>query len=339
MSGSAAGPASAPPLARAVAERALSPSDDPALDGAVRRLAGAAGDALVGLVFFGSRRTGAALANVFSAYDLFVVVEGYRAFYDPLRRAGLTGKRPGVLAVVSGWLPPTQCSLRLEAEGIHVKASVIRYDTWRRETSALRRDHFCIGRLCQPTRILHFRDEDARGHLLEGLVSSHRETWQWSRPWLPPAFDADAYGRSTLCTSMRWEVRPEPAGRADALWEAQRDLQIPVFEALLQELAERGEVAPASGRPGTFAPARPVGRAERVRLEHYFRRSIVRATARWLKHTVTFEGWLDYIVRKASRHTGEAIELTDRERRWPGVFLWGRLFRYLRDKNRKGSPR
>ncbi len=65
----------------------------------------------------------------------------------------------------------------------------------------------------------------------------------------------------------------------------------------------------------------------------------MRSTSRWLKHTVTFEGWLDYIVRKASRHTGEPIELTDRERRWPWVFLWGRLFAFLRSKNRKGSPR
>jgi hypothetical protein len=336
---SGAGPAAASPLARAVAERALSPSEDPALDGAARRLAAAAGDTLVGLVFFGSRRTGASLANAFSAYDLFVVVEGYRAFYESLRRAGLTGKRPGLMALVSGWLPPTQCSLRFEAEGVHGKASVIRCDTWRRETSARRRDHFCIGRLCQPTRILHFRDEDARRLLLEGLISSHRETWKWARPWLPRTFDADAYGRSALGTSMRWEVRPEPAGRAEALWEAQRGLQIPVFEALLGELEERGEVDAVPGRRGAFAPRRPVGSAERFRLEHYFRRSIVRATARWLKHVVTFEGWLDYIVRKASRHSGAAIELADRERRWPWIFLWGRLFRYLRDKDRKGSPR
>ncbi len=335
---SGAGPAAIAPLARAVAERALSPPDHPALDAAARRLSAAAGDTLVGLVFFGSRRTGAALANAWSAYDVFVVVEGYHAFYDRLRRAGLTGKRPGLMALVSRWLPPTQFSLRFEAEGVHVKASVIRFDTWRRETSGRRRDHFCIGRLCQPTRILYFRDEDARGLLLEGLVLSHRETWNWARPWLPPSFDADSYGRSALRTSMRWEVRPEPAGRADALWEAQRVLQIPVFDVLLRELGERGEVAPVSGRPGTFAPARPGGRAGRVRLEHYFRRSIVRATARWLKHVVTFEGWLDYILRKASRHTGEPIALTEREHRWPWVFLWGRLFRYLRDKDHKGSP-
>ena len=329
----------ASPLDRAVAERALSPSSDPALESAVRRLVAAAGDSLFGLVFFGSRRTGAARANARSAHDVFVVVEAYRPFYDALRRAGLTGKRPSLVALVSRWLPPTQYSLRFEAESVHVKASVIRLDTLRRETSSRRRDHFCIGRLCQPTRVLSFRDQDARGHLLEGLVSAHRETWRWSRPWLPPTFDARAYGLSALRTSMRWEVRPEPAGRADALWEAQEGLQVSVFEALLGELAEGGEVVAVPGEPGRFAPTRPVGRAERARLQAYFRRSIARSTSRWLKHTVTFEGWLDYIVRKASRHTGEPIELTDRERRWPLVFLWGRAFGYLRSKNRKGRPR
>ena len=336
MSGT--GSDSASPLVRAVAERALSPSGDPALDAAVRRLVAATVDSLFGLVFFGSRRTGAARANAWSAYDLFVVVEAYRPFYEALRREGLTGKPPALVSLVSRWLPPTQYSLRFEAEGVHVKAAVIRADTFRRETSARRRDHFCIGRLFQPTRILHFRDEDARGHLLEGLVSAHRETWRWARPWLPPTFGASEYGLSALRTSMSWEIRPEPAGRADALWQAQESLQAPVFEALLRELTDRGEVVPVPGEPGAVTPARGVGWAERLRLEAYFRRSIVRSTTRWLKHTVTFEGWLDYIVAKASRHTGQEIVLTDRERRWPWVFLWGRLFRYLRTRNRKGSP-
>jgi len=334
---SGAGPA-ASPLARAVTEQSLSPSNDPALDAAVRRLVSAAGPALAGLVFFGSRRTGAAQRDAWSAHDAFVIVEDYRGFYEALSRAGLTGKKPGPMALVSGWLPPTQYSLRFEDLGIHVKAAVLRYDTYRRETSGHRRDHFCIGRLFQPTRLLHARDETARQGILEGLVEAHRETWVWSRPWLPERFDAEAYGRSALRTSMRWEVRPEPAGRADTLWEAQRPLQLPVFEVLLEELASRGELAPFPGAAEEWAPTRPVGARERLSLELYFRRSIVRSTSRWLKHTVTFEGWLDYIVRKASRHSGEPIELTERERRWPLVFLWGRVFRYLRSRNRKGSP-
>jgi hypothetical protein len=47
---------------------------------------------------------------------------------------------------------------------------------------------------------------------------------------------------------------------------------------------------------------------------------------------VTFEDWLEYIRRKAERHTGQEIVFTDRERRMPLVFLWPRVFRYLRDK-------
>ncbi|HXK08719.1 MAG TPA: hypothetical protein VMT70_03655 [Vicinamibacteria bacterium] len=324
------------PLARAVEERALSPSDDAALDSAVRRLVSASGDALVGLLFFGSRRTGAARGRGFGAHDAFVVVESYRPFYEALRRAGLTGKRPAIVSLVSRWLPPTQYSLRFGPEGVHIKAAVIRFDTFRRETSARRRDHFCIGRLCQPSRILHARDEDVRRRLLADLVSAHRETWRWARPWLPETFDGEAYGRSALRTSMRWEVRPEPAGRADALWEAQRPEQVPVLEALLGELAAAGEVAPAGDSPGWMRPSRPVVAVERLGLELYFRRSLVRATARWLKHTLTFEGWLEYILAKANRHAGEPIALTERERRWPWIFLWARLFRYLRTRDRRG---
>lgn len=328
----------ASPLARAVTEQALSPSNDPALDAAVRRLVAATGPSLTGLVFFGSRRTGAARKDAWSAHDAFVIVEDYRGFYEALSRAGLTGKSPGLMSLVSRWLPPTQFSLRFEDLGIHVKSAVLRTDTWRRETSRHRSDHFCIGRLFQPTRLLHARDEAARQGMLNGLIEAHRATWAWSRPWLPEPLDADAYGRSALRTSMRWEVRPEPSGRADALWEAQRSLQLPVFEVLLAELADRGELVPSRGAASGWALTRPVGAWERLCLELYFRRSIVRATSRWLKHTVTFEGWLEYILRKASRHTGEPVELTPRERRWPAVFLWGRLFRYLRTKNRKGSP-
>jgi hypothetical protein len=53
---------------------------------------------------------------------------------------------------------------------------------------------------------------------------------------------------------------------------------------------------------------------------------------------VSFEGWLDYIVRKASRHAGQPIELTPRERRFPLLLLWGRVWRYLRHKDDKETP-
>lgn len=323
-------------LGEAVAARALSAGDDAALDDAVRRLVAAAGDSLEGIVFFGSRRTGAAGANQWSAYDLFVLVESYRPFYERVRQAGLSGKDPALMSAVSPWLPPTQFSLRFEPPGLHVKAAVIRLDTFCRETSSRRRDHFCIGRLFQPSRILYARDPGVQGQVLRAVVSAHEETWDWIRPWLPGRFDAEAYGLAALRLSMSWEVRPEPAGRADALWAVQRDEQLPVFDALLAGLAQRGDVVLASDAPVAWAACRPVRWHERASLVLYFRWSLVRATTRWLKHTLSFEGWLDYILRKANRHSGEPTRLTEREKRWPWIFLWGRLFRYLR---RRSEPR
>jgi hypothetical protein len=316
--------------------RALSPESDPNLREAAEHLAAAAGEALDGLVFFGSRRTGAAAANAWSAYDVFVIVRRYRPFYEAMDRAGLSGKAPGFLSPLSRWLPPTQYSIRSAGSSVHLKAAVIRTDTFHRETSPRRRDHFCIGRLFQPVRILHARDESTQAALLGDLVSAHEATWAWSRPWLPASFDADVYGGNALAVSMSWEVRPEPPGRAAALWEAQREEQIPVFEALLEELARRGEVIPA-GPDGTWSAVRPVTGGETFRLKLYFRRSIVRSTTRWLKHVLSFEGWLDYILRKANRHGGEPLELSARERRWPLIYIWPRLVRYLRARKHGGS--
>jgi hypothetical protein len=324
-------------LREAVQARVLSGEEDEALEEAVGRLVKAARGTLDGLVFFGSRRTGAARANVWSAYDVFVIVPRYRSFYAALHEAGLSGKRAPFLAALSCWLPPTQYSIRFDDLPVHLKAAVIRTDDFRRETSPRRADHFCIGRLFQPSRILYARDEALRAALVDDLVSAHVETWVWSRPWLPSRFDADGYGANALEVSMSWEVRPEPPGRARALWRAQRVEQEPVFEVLLNELASRGELVPAADPPGVWRATRPAGAWERWRLKVYFRRSMLRATTRWLKHVLSFEDWLEYILRKAQRHGGEPIQLSTRERRWPLIFLWPRLFRYLRARRGKGS--
>jgi hypothetical protein len=164
-------------------------------------------------------------------------------------------------------------------------------------------------------------------------VEAHLETFGWVRPWLPPSFDVDGYCRTLLRVSMSREIRPEPEGRAEALWLAQRDELREVYGVLLADLAAAGELHVEAA--GTYALARHVGRGERLRKRIYFRWSMVRATLRWFKYVVTFEDWLDYIRHKAERHTGQPIELTQREQRWPLLFLWPRLVRYLRQKDKR----
>ena len=42
-----------------------------------------------------------------------------------------------------------------------------------------------------------------------------------------------------------------------------------------------------------------------------------------------YDDWLDYVVRKVERRSGVTLELTERERRWPLLFLWPKALRYI----------
>jgi hypothetical protein len=292
-------------------------------------------DSVRGVVFFGSRRTEAS-PDRFSAYDFFVVVRAYRPFYASLKSAGRVRRRPGLLAALNRVLTPSQLSLTLPdgAGGeLHAKCAIVSLEDLARETSPSRRDHFIIGRLFQPSEVLFAEDEQVEDALLEALLSAHAETYRWVRPWLGDAFDAEDYCRTLLQVSMSREIRPEPtASRASALHRAQRAEQVPLYSLLLRDLLAEGELRVVGEGP-TYSLVRRASAIERLRLQLYFQTSLVRATLRWFKHVLTFEDWLDYILRKVRRHVGEEIVLSPRERAWPLVFLWPRLFRYLRHKN------
>lgn len=328
-------------LRRTICARALPAEPPPEARALAEAVAHVGGASVLGIVFFGSRKSQAG-PDPWSAYDLFVLTRGYRDFYESLGAAGILHRRAWLGAALNVVLPPNQVSIKVpagpDADVRHAKCAVISLDALVHETSERRHDHFCSGRLFQPTEILFARDEANRERILDALLSAHVLTYSWVRPWLPERFDVEAYCRTLLRVSMGWEIRPEPEGRAAMLWEAQQEALCEVYALLLAELAAAGELQ--AHPDASFSLTRPVGWWERWRSEAYFRWSLVRATVRWLKYIVTFEGWMPYIIRKAERHTGQEIVLTPRERRWPWIFLWGRFFRYLRDKDRmKGGPR
>jgi len=323
-------------LGALVAERATQAAEDPGPRALAEGLVAQADGTIQVLLFFGSRRSGAH-TDRFSAYDLFVLVDDYRSFYRALRRSGAVTRPALLLAAVSRLLPPSQVSFRTgpAAEELQAKCAIISARQFERETGSARRDHFCVARLFQATQLLYARDLSARQLTLRGLERAHRLTFEWVRPWLPESFDAADYTRKLLEVSLAAEIRPEPTGRSRLLWEAQSEYLLAVYPELLRELGEAGQLT--SLPEGRYRLPRPISARQRLSVRTYFAWSLLRATARWAKHMLTFEGWLDYIARKATRHTGQAIQLTSRERRWPLVFLWPRVVRYLRAKNRMGK--
>ena len=321
-----------PELAAAVRDRVLAPDPSPEAAALARHVVEIAGDSVSAIVFFGSRKS-RARPDPYSAYDLFVVITDARAFYDRLAARGAVRRSGAVLAALQAVLPPNQISLAVASgeAAPRAKCAVVTDAMLRRQTSEKRDDHFCLGRLFQPTEILYAAPGREDG-ILAALVQAHALTWAWGRPSLPARFDVGEYCRTLLRVSFAAEIRPEPEGRAQALFEAQEQYLRPVYGALLGALARAGELREES--PGVYSVVRPVGFYERLRLAAYFRWSMVRATVRWAKYVITFDDWLEFIVRKARRHTGQDIVLTERERRMPLVFLWPRVIQYLRHKDR-----
>jgi hypothetical protein len=284
------------------------------------------------LVFFGSRKT-RARTDQYSAYDFFLLTHDYSSLYRSLQSSGSVHRPAWLLTFFNAFLPPNVISIRPPRDTggqWRAKCAVATVDRFLRETSAARHDHFFLGRMFQPVEIVHAGDDQARQRVESGLASARALTYAWIRPWLPATFDVEAYCRTLLRVSLSREIRPEPKLRADALWVVQKEYMLPVYGRILADLARSGELL---DRGGAFALARPVSTGERLRIGWYFRWSMVRATARWAKYMVTFDDWLEYILRKARRHSGQDIVLTPRERRLPLVFLWPRVIRYLRHKD------
>lgn len=255
-------------------------------------------------------------------------------FYRAMRGAGLLHRSPRVLSVLDPLLPPTQ--IRLARDPWLVKASVLSLEALRRATSDRRKDQFLAGRLFQDVHVVWARDEHFEKHVEDAVESARLVTLDWVRPDLPATFTSEEYLRQLFRTSFRFEVRPEAGGRADALSSAQAPRLVPIFEVVLKRLTAQGRLKEAGqgvySLPGTVTDSGTFGR--RVFMEW----SRVRATARWPKHAITFDGWLDYLVKKAERHSGETIVLGAWERRLPFVFLWPRVFRFLARQRGKGRP-
>jgi hypothetical protein len=179
------------------------------------------------------------------------------------------------------------------------------------------------------------RDSRVRDIVVDSLLEARARTFDWGRAYLPPRFEVDSYCRVLLETSFGAEVRPEGPERIRALLSAQRETMVRMYAELLRSLAEE-RILTREGKVYTD-PAAP-GALGRLRVGLYFRRSKLRATLRWLKYMALYDDWQDYLLRKLERRSGVHVELTERERRWPLIFLWPKAIRYHRTRPQRRDP-
>lgn len=283
-------------------------------------LARAFGASTVAVLHYGSRAQGRK-PRADSAFDFFVIVDDYRQAYTSLAATVGTSYSASLATRLARRLPPNVIAV---SRG---KVCVLSCAHFLQACSDRARDHFTHGRLMQVVRLTWARDAGAADMVAGAIASVRAHTFAWGRPSLPARFTVDDYLYTILRRSLAGEIRPETGDHARTLLAPQEDELRPVYAALLDQLAAEGALAVEEG--GAYRLTSPPGWWERTRVGWYFRRSKLRATVRLLKHVALYEGWLEYIVRKVERSGNAPVVLTDRERRWPLIFLWPRVIRFV----------
>jgi hypothetical protein len=279
------------------------------------------GDAVVGVLFYGSCLNQG--DQVEGVVDLYVVVSDYRTAY------GDRGSR--LLARI---LPPTVGYLEQKSgeQCIRAKYAVISMRDFRRGTSGRWFHSYLWGRFAQPSLLLAARDEAARDELIECLASAIRTLLQRTLPLAPTPADSVDLWAHALGLSYRAELRPESAERAHNLVIAGRCYYQQATKLYAGTTARLTELA----EPGPDGPVFETDFGWWSRWRTRFAWGVRRITgkimtvARLLKALGTFEGGLDYAVWKLERHTGVRVVLSERTRRRPWLYVWGELFRLYR---------
>jgi hypothetical protein len=304
----------------------------PAAQTLVSALEKAASGSLHAVLLFGSRLLDTA-PNPFSAYDLVAVVDDYLTFYWRLHAAGLHGRSPRTLTALARVLAPNVISFDPSLPGGEIaKVMVLTPADLERSLSARAPDHFLRGRLVQSTRVLMARDPSVQRDLDRLLAGARKDVLRWAGPWLPRTFTPRELARRMLEVSYAGEVRPEAGGRVTAVFEAQASFLERAYRKVLEDAAREGsvvEVHDGDRSEPRWRLASPPGFWSALGWRLYFLKSKARATARWLKHVVTFNDWLTYIQRKVERRTGMRVEITPLERKLPLLLLWPKVFRVL----------
>lgn len=304
----------------------VSAPDHPRLREAAEALASAGGAPVAAILLYGSHVQNSS-PDRWSAYDFLLITDAYRPFFRSLVAGGHHGKPGWVLSALSHFLPPNIISFDPgDPDGPGAKCVVVSPRHFRRALGPHSRDHFLKGRVVQKMALVWTRGPAEEHLVLSALKEARDGIVRWVRPFLKGDFDLDRFAETMLRVSYRGEIRPESPGRVEQVFQSQRETLLAIGEESLEAAVARGE---ALRVPGGFRWAREPGLPSRIWYSLYFLLSKARAFARWFKYIVTFEAWVDYITRKIQRRAGFEVVVTERERRWPVIFLWGKMFRVL----------
>ncbi len=297
----------------------------PALQTLVENLKARYGDNVVAILFYGSCLRHSDPYD--GLVDLYLVVDRYRDANSSLSRA-----------VWNRLLPPNvfYTEVAHDEHTVRCKYAVLTLADLQRGTSRRWFHSYLWGRFCQPVAIAWQRDAGSRQQVDGCFMQAVTTFLSRALPALPAAGDLVSLWRDGLSLSYRTELRPESANRAADLIGANPAYYEAVTTLAANTLTPDFHLeSPANGsRYRThYSPLRRFGAKLSWKLRSAQGKLL--SVARLLKALFTFDGGLDYIAWKLERHSGINVEIPERVRRRPLIFIWSMFW----DLYRRGAFR
>ncbi len=291
-----------------------------ALDTLVVALRQAHGASINAVLFYGScLRSNDPFDGI---VDLYLMTDSYRGVYRSRLRAALN------------WLLPPNVFYKELAVGdrtLRVKYNLLSTSGLHRGLSHRRIHSYFWGRFCQPMEILWVRDEGVRVDLEQGLQTAAQTFLNKVLPRVAPAGSVVELWAQGLALSYAAELRTETSGRGQELVALAQEHYEAVTRAVLPMLRYPMTISDRDGTAEYVATVAIVSRW--LSYWGWLTRRILGkflSVARLLKALFTFDGGLDYAAWKLERHSGQVIEIPDRLRKYPLIFVWPMLWTLYR---------
>ena len=188
-------------------------------------------------------------------------------------------------------------------------------------------ESYVWGRFAQPVGLFGFEDAQVLSRVEEALQGAAVRLINETLPIMPVEFSSHDLWFTGLGRSYATELRAEKSGRIhEIVAHAPRH-----YERLAEHCLNRQQGLVAMGE-GNWRRLVPASLQTSGRYRWLMRRILGKLLSllRLLKAYFTFRDGIDYLAWKLSRHSGVAIEVPNRVRRWPLIFGWAFFARLYR---------
>jgi hypothetical protein len=301
-------------------EAELAQSVSPGTHALAARLRERYGDAVRGVLFYGSCLRGGDDFN--GVVDLYVLVDKYRdAYANP------------ALALVNHLLPPNVFYLEAAVgeRVVRAKYAVLSLRDLARGTSAGTFEPYFWARFAQPCALVYAADAQVRREVVTALADAILTMVTRGVPLVAPVFTSHELWMTTWRETYRTELRAERPEVIDALWANAPDRYVRATALALEALPYPTE-ATSAGESPTYTVHLPERTRRGARVLWDLRRvhGKTRFLLRLLRNALIFEGGVDYALWKIQRHSGIETASTWREQRHPLLALGAHARRLYR---------